>query len=48
MTNGLSDRVAEINSIENIILAETKDHADYWESLGKIARQTEDSRFASC
>lgn len=29
--------------IENIILAETKDHAD-WELLGKIARQSDDER----
>jgi len=32
---------AELNAIENIVLAETKDHAD-WELLGKIARQSDD------
>jgi rubrerythrin len=40
--NGLSKDQAELNAIENIVLAETKDHAD-WELIGKIARQaTED------
>ena len=43
MTNGLAGKAAELNAIENIILAETKDHAD-WEFLGKIARQSDDSR----
>jgi hypothetical protein len=43
MTNGLTGGAAEINAIENIILAETKDHAD-WELLGKIARQTDDAK----
>jgi rubrerythrin len=43
MTNGLTGKPAELNAIENIILAETKDHAD-WELLGKIARQSDDSR----
>ena len=43
MRDGLSAKSAEINAVENIILAETKDHAD-WELLGKIARQTNDSR----
>jgi hypothetical protein len=28
--------------LKNIILAETKDHAD-WEFLGKVARQSDDS-----
>jgi rubrerythrin len=40
---GLSSDVAEMNAIENIILAETKDHAD-WELLGKIARQSDDAQ----
>jgi hypothetical protein len=40
---GLATKAAEINAIENIVLAETKDHAD-WEMLGKIARQSNDSR----
>jgi uncharacterized protein DUF6496/uncharacterized protein DUF2188 len=43
MTGGLSGKYAEINAIENFILAETKDHAD-WELLGKIVRQTDDSK----
>ena len=43
MRDGLPARSAEINAVENIILAETKDHAD-WELLGKVARQTNDSR----
>ena len=41
--NGLSADAAELNAIENIILAETKDHAD-WEMLGKIARQSDDEK----
>jgi rubrerythrin len=41
--NGLSSGGSELNAIENIVLAETKDHAD-WELLGKIARQAEDER----
>jgi rubrerythrin len=40
---GLSKDEGELNAIENIVLAETKDHAD-WELIGKIARQTTDSR----
>lgn len=39
--NGLSKDQAELNAIENIVLAETKDHAD-WELIGKIARQSTD------
>jgi rubrerythrin len=39
---GLPKDAAQLNVIENIVLAETKDHAD-WELLGKIARQTTDS-----
>ena len=41
--NGLSKDQAELNAIENIVLAETKDHAD-WELIGKIARQATDDR----
>jgi rubrerythrin len=41
--DGLPSKAAEINAIENIVLAETKDHAD-WEMLGKIARQSDDSQ----
>ena len=37
----LSGKAVEINAIENIVLAETKDHAD-WELLGKIARRSKD------
>jgi hypothetical protein len=42
-TDGLKPAQVEINAMENIILAETKDHAD-WELLGKIARQSSDER----
>jgi hypothetical protein len=41
--DGLNAKAAELNAIENIIRAETKDHAD-WEMLGKIARQADDSQ----
>jgi rubrerythrin len=41
--NGLSKDQAELNAIENIVLAETKDHAD-WELIGKIARQATEDR----
>lgn len=41
----LSPKDAEINAIENILLAETKDHAD-WELLGKIVRRTDDSKLS--
>jgi hypothetical protein len=43
VSNGESPQSLELNAIENIILAETKDHAD-WELLGKIARQSNDER----
>jgi rubrerythrin len=43
MTNGLSGRAAEINAVENIVLAETKDYAD-WELLGKISRRSDDEK----
>ncbi len=36
---------AELNAIENIVIAETKDHAD-WELLGHIAHRSEDSRLS--
>jgi rubrerythrin len=42
-SDGLPPPALELNAIENIILAETKDHAD-WELLGKIARQADDNR----
>ena len=40
---GITAEEAELNAVENIVLAETKDHAD-WELIGKIVRQTTDSR----
>jgi rubrerythrin len=40
---GLSRDQNQLNAMENIVLAETKDHAD-WELLGKITRQTTDNR----
>ena len=40
---GLSRDQNQLNAMENIVLAETKDHAD-WELLGKIARQTTDNQ----
>jgi len=42
---GMSQAEAELNAIENIVIAETKDHAD-WELLGHIAHRSEDSRLA--
>src|SRR5258708_1265608 len=41
--SGLSREQNQLNAMENIVLAETKDHAD-WELLGKIARQTTDNQ----
>src|SRR6202158_2442451 len=40
---GLSRDQNQLNAMENIVLAETKDDAD-WELLGKIVRQTTDAR----
>jgi hypothetical protein len=40
---GLSKDERQLNAVENIVLAETKDHAD-WELIGKIARQTTDPK----
>ena len=40
---GLTRDQNQLNAMENIVLAETKDHAD-WELLGKIVRQTTDHR----
>jgi rubrerythrin len=45
-TDGLPSHAIELNAIENIVLAETKDHAD-WELLGKIARQSDDEKLRS-
>jgi rubrerythrin len=42
MSDGMSLKEAEINAIENIVIAETKDHAD-WQLLGHIARRSSDS-----
>jgi rubrerythrin len=39
----LSRAAGELNAIENIVLAQTKDHAD-WKMLEMIARHTDDSR----
>jgi rubrerythrin len=44
-TKGMSAQDAEINAIENIVIAETKDHAD-WELLGHIAHRSEDSHLS--
>jgi len=43
MEDGLTGKAAEINAVENIVIAETKDHAD-WELLGKISRQSNDEK----
>ena len=40
---GLSREQNQLNAMENIVLAETKDHAD-WELLAKLARQTTDNQ----
>jgi len=45
-TDGLSVKQVELNAMENIVLAETKDHAD-WELLGRIARQTTDPHLSA-
>src|ERR1700676_2610637 len=44
-SKGLSHDESELNAIENIVIAETKDHAD-WELLGHIAHRSEDSRLS--
>ena len=44
-SKSLSRDEAELNAIENIVIAETKDHAD-WELLGHIAHRSEDSRLS--
>jgi rubrerythrin len=44
-TKGMSPAEAELNAIENIVIAETKDHAD-WELLGHIARRSQDSQLS--
>lgn len=44
-TKGMSRNEAELNAIENIVIAETKDHAD-WELLGHIAHRSEDSHLS--
>jgi rubrerythrin len=42
-SDGMAPRQTEMNAIENIVIAETKDHAD-WELLGHIARRSSDSQ----
>jgi rubrerythrin len=42
-SDGMAPQQTEMNAIENIVIAETKDHAD-WELLGHIARRSSDSR----
>jgi rubrerythrin len=44
-SNGMSSAETELNAIENIVIAETKDHAD-WELLGHIAHRSEDSQLS--
>ena len=44
-TKGMSAGEAEVNAIENIVIAETKDHAD-WELLGHLAHRSEDSHLS--
>lgn len=46
MSDGVSPKEAEINAMENIVLAETKDYAD-WELLYKIAHRSSDSKVSS-
>jgi len=43
VSDGMRPEEAEINAIENIVIAETKDHAD-WQVLSHIARRSSDSR----
>jgi rubrerythrin len=45
-TAGLTPDQIEVNAMENIVLAETKDHAD-WELLGHIAHRSEDSQLSN-
>jgi rubrerythrin len=42
-SDGMAPPQTEMNAIENIVIAETKDHAD-WELLGHIARRSSDSQ----
>ena len=43
MSDGMLPAEAELNAIENIVIAETKDHAD-WQLLSHIARRASDSK----
>jgi hypothetical protein len=43
LSDGMRAEEAEINAIENIVIAETKDHAD-WQLLGHLGRRSNDSR----
>ena len=40
--DGMGPQQIELNAIENIVIAETKDHAD-WQLLGHIAHRSSDS-----
>ena len=48
MTNsdGLNGRAAELDAIENIVIAETQDHAD-WEMIGRSRAEAITRRFAT-
>jgi hypothetical protein len=41
MANGLSQEELEANDLENVLLAETKDHAD-WHLLEQLSQQVDD------
>jgi rubrerythrin len=41
-SDGMRPQEVEINAIENIVIAETKDHAD-WQLLSHVARRSSDS-----
>ena len=43
LSDGMGPEEAELNAIENIVIAETKDHAD-WQLLGHLARRSSDSK----
>ena len=43
---GLSPQEVEANDLENVLLAETKDHAD-WSLLKEVAGQVDDSEMAA-
>jgi hypothetical protein len=41
LSDGMTPRQAELNAIENIVIAETKDHAD-WQLLSHLSRRASD------